>query len=435
MHGRGIHTLPDGSKYVGTFHDGTFHGHGIIFFTPSSGGGQFRGTWNLGECLGGDYIFQDGLVFSNDDWEYTTERDRRFWHEYQTFIRPAGRGGSGAVGDVEGVITPDYATTDGIPAAFADGKPQSIDAVSDDFWATAPLPRPEHEGVAAIEGTSEDMARIIANTRVGGPHTAPKNVRRPPVTVSSSDIAAAPPKKVSRNGSDMVKQQQQQQQTPSAAELEAFAAADEGAVDQRRGASAAGSREQSQPTATEEAHETGGNVLAGPSAREAENYTPVTAGHVKTAEAVIGDVVASAVETSRREEEASVHNEANAGDEDAEANGDVAAIVGGVSNQSQDAQHGYDDETEGVDHSSQQYQHGGDAEEEEEEQQEGEAAADQSSQFYTDADGNEHPVYYDEEGAAFIVDMEGHPHYLADAEGDADEDGGEEHAAGGEGEA
>eukprot|EP00744_Colponema_vietnamica_P016275 GILI01022825.1.p1 GENE.GILI01022825.1~~GILI01022825.1.p1 ORF type:complete len:240 (+),score=15.18 GILI01022825.1:41-760(+) len=176
MHGRGIYTLADGSKFIGTFHDGTFHGHGIIFFTPEKGGGQFRGTWSLGECLGGDYIFSDGLEFSNDKWDYTTDSDRRFWHEYLTFIKPLGRGGKNTA-DEGGVITPDYATSDGIPPAFANGKPQTASDVSDDFWATAPLPRPEHEGVAPIVGSSDVMATLIAQTRVGGPFTLPRNTR------------------------------------------------------------------------------------------------------------------------------------------------------------------------------------------------------------------------------------------------------------------
>lgn len=193
MHGRGIYTLADGSKYVGAFHDGTFHGHGIIFFTPSAGGGQFRGAWNLGECLGGDYVFDDGLEFTSDDWVYTTDRDRRFWHEYLSFIKPEGKGGRDISG-TKGVITPDYSTSDGVPPSLADGKPQFADDVSDAFWATAPLPRPEHEGVAQIVGTSEDIAVAIAESRDKGLRSRPKlPVSRAAVAAVSGMGEQAPP--------------------------------------------------------------------------------------------------------------------------------------------------------------------------------------------------------------------------------------------------
>ena len=172
MHGRGIFTFNDGSKYVGTFHDGSFHGHGIIFYPPNDGGGQFRGTWDLGDCVDGEYIFSDGLKFSETEWEYSTERDRRLWDEYLTFIKPKAStkhrpqivksGLAAAAG-----ITPDYSTTDGIPEAFADDKPAKMDDVPDTFWngPSVPPATAEHQGVAAITGHAEDLAVIIAESR------------------------------------------------------------------------------------------------------------------------------------------------------------------------------------------------------------------------------------------------------------------------------
>ena len=172
MQGRGIFSFSDGSKYVGTFHDGTFHGHGIIFYPPTDGGGQFRGTWNEGNCMGGEYIFSDGLKFSETEWEYSTERDRRFWDEYLTFIKPKASSKHSTNVMKSGLamaagITPDYSTTDGIPEAFANDKPAKMEDVPDTFWngSNVPPAAAEHQGVAAVTGQAEDMAEIIAVSR------------------------------------------------------------------------------------------------------------------------------------------------------------------------------------------------------------------------------------------------------------------------------
>ena len=159
MHARGIFSFANGNKYVGTFHDGMFHGQGIIFFTKANGGGQFRGTWKDGECLGGDYIFADGLQFLEHDWGHCTEQDRRFWDEYLTFIKPPTVDGN----DVK-TVTPDYSTSDGVPPAFANGKPRGADDVTDDFWCgkETPKARPEHDEKAVVAGTGHDMAATIA---------------------------------------------------------------------------------------------------------------------------------------------------------------------------------------------------------------------------------------------------------------------------------
>jgi hypothetical protein len=158
MHGRGIFTFANGNKYVGTFHDGAFHGQGIIFFTDANGGGQYRGVWEAGKCLSGEYIFSDGLPFEESGWGHCTTEDRRMWRERLAFISPSEPLAPLATGTT---ITPDYATSDGIPAAFANGKPRGARDVTADFWTKAPAPRPEHEGV--IDPLKEpDMAQQIA---------------------------------------------------------------------------------------------------------------------------------------------------------------------------------------------------------------------------------------------------------------------------------
>lgn len=161
MHGRGIFTLANGNKYVGTFHDGAFHGEGIIFFTPANGGGQYRGRWEHGKNTAGEYIFSDGLQYEEEGWGHCTPQDRKFWDEYLAFIRPATLPDS----EGDGTKIPDYSTTDGIPPAFSNGKPQGMKDVTDNFWMSADPPRPEHEGAEPVptEGRpGELMAQEIA---------------------------------------------------------------------------------------------------------------------------------------------------------------------------------------------------------------------------------------------------------------------------------
>jgi hypothetical protein len=176
MHGFGVFTFADGSKYVGAFHDGAFHGHGIVFFTEADGSGQYRGVWEHGKNLSGQYFFADGLPFDAEAWSHCTEADRRMWNEALAFVQPSGPAVT-AVGaklvaaagaSSVNTITPDYATTDGVPAAFAGGKPRGFGDVSEAFWRSAPAPAPEHERVAeATEG--EETAQVISQ-RCPRPH-------------------------------------------------------------------------------------------------------------------------------------------------------------------------------------------------------------------------------------------------------------------------
>lgn len=180
MHGRGIFTFSNGNRYVGTFHDGAFHGEGIIFFTEANGGGQFRGKWDSGRCISGEHIFSDGLQFETESWMHCTPQDRRYWDEYLTFIHPP------IAGAAKNAITPDYSTTDGVPPAFAGGKPRGLSDVQDLFWTTAPLPPPEHQTKLSVSKDAacfeHDMATLIAiaNNATERDRSNPK-AHRPPV--------------------------------------------------------------------------------------------------------------------------------------------------------------------------------------------------------------------------------------------------------------
>lgn len=45
-------------------------------------GGRYKGVWNQGKLLQGNYEFEDGLEFKDPNrWDYCTYKDRRFYHE------------------------------------------------------------------------------------------------------------------------------------------------------------------------------------------------------------------------------------------------------------------------------------------------------------------------------------------------------------------
>jgi hypothetical protein len=169
MHGRGIFTFANGNRYVGTFHDGAFHGQGIIFFTKENGGGQYRGVWDQGKNLSGQYFFSDGLPFEEKDWGHCVDADRRLWEEYLVFIQPCGvettaegvAAAKAGTSYAANTITPDYARSDGIPAAFANGKPRGLHDINDGFWRSAAPPQPEYE-YAADPLQEPEMAEVIA---------------------------------------------------------------------------------------------------------------------------------------------------------------------------------------------------------------------------------------------------------------------------------
>ena len=74
------------------YFDLRFHGHGVLYF-PN--GGKFEAEWENGTTMGGrgaggKYTFKDGLVHVEEEWEYCTPVDRRFYSETCNGIKPAG---------------------------------------------------------------------------------------------------------------------------------------------------------------------------------------------------------------------------------------------------------------------------------------------------------------------------------------------------------
>eukprot|EP00618_Florenciella_parvula_P019753 CAMPEP_0119541512 /NCGR_PEP_ID=MMETSP1344-20130328/53000_1 /TAXON_ID=236787 /ORGANISM="Florenciella parvula, Strain CCMP2471" /LENGTH=205 /DNA_ID=CAMNT_0007585501 /DNA_START=124 /DNA_END=738 /DNA_ORIENTATION=- len=87
FHGEaGEYTFADGTVYRGGFKNGMFHGQGTLTFEN----GVFEGTWDNGREAGGQFIFNDGLPFTKENWNYCSVKDRRFWSEYADGIKPAG---------------------------------------------------------------------------------------------------------------------------------------------------------------------------------------------------------------------------------------------------------------------------------------------------------------------------------------------------------
>ncbi|KAK7198566.1 MORN repeat [Novymonas esmeraldas] len=132
--GLGRYTFTNGDVYIGGMQDGRFHGHGVIFFSPppppssssgggdvdlqtflnstssdavslvaAGGGGQYRGVWQYGRHVEGQYVFQDGLVYGTSgtadmsaaaqrarstSWTYCHGSDRRLWEEYLQNVAP-----------------------------------------------------------------------------------------------------------------------------------------------------------------------------------------------------------------------------------------------------------------------------------------------------------------------------------------------------------
>ena len=99
MEGEGIYKYEDGTKYVGQFKNGAFHGEGQCTNHAIDGlldslvdghtgegklifaNGEFRGIFNNGKHVDGQFVFSDGLVYVEDDWKYCTSADRRLHSE------------------------------------------------------------------------------------------------------------------------------------------------------------------------------------------------------------------------------------------------------------------------------------------------------------------------------------------------------------------
>ncbi|KAM3186189.1 hypothetical protein ACTXT7_004824 [Hymenolepis weldensis] len=87
MEGMGKYKLPSGTIYEGEMKDGMYHGSGKIIF---SDGGIYIGTFSNGYPVSGSYQFPDGLVFSEDNWQYCDGYDRRFESEIKHGLNAPG---------------------------------------------------------------------------------------------------------------------------------------------------------------------------------------------------------------------------------------------------------------------------------------------------------------------------------------------------------
>jgi hypothetical protein len=185
FHGRGLYVFANGDKYVGEMHDGAMHGPGILFFSAKNGSGQYRGVWHNGKNISGEFSFADGLQYNEDptQWTHCTLDDRRMWQEYLEFVAPAKQSLSEPVpphlvrkhgAEVAKMpdfavtklswTTPDYSTTDGIPAVFADKQPRSVAEVPLGAYFDDSKPHNEHEVKKAVGGTVP-AATSIAQVR------------------------------------------------------------------------------------------------------------------------------------------------------------------------------------------------------------------------------------------------------------------------------
>lgn len=71
-----IYNLKLGTRYVGDFLDGKFHGQGILHMES---GASIEGTWEHGKMIASvsKLTFKDGLEYNEtDNWEYCQEGDR-----------------------------------------------------------------------------------------------------------------------------------------------------------------------------------------------------------------------------------------------------------------------------------------------------------------------------------------------------------------------
>ncbi|CAE8583596.1 unnamed protein product [Polarella glacialis] len=85
--GDGKFTFPNGVVYEGEFRKGEFHGQGALVY-PN--GGRYQATWERGFAVEGRYVFNDGLLYEDKNWQYVSQGDRRFYTEVLEGLKPAG---------------------------------------------------------------------------------------------------------------------------------------------------------------------------------------------------------------------------------------------------------------------------------------------------------------------------------------------------------
>lgn len=87
MTGVGEYTQSNGVVYKGGFLNGNFHGYGELVY-PS--GYKIRARWANGIPHNIVFIFNDELIFSDYDWDYCTDSDRRYNFEIINGLKPIG---------------------------------------------------------------------------------------------------------------------------------------------------------------------------------------------------------------------------------------------------------------------------------------------------------------------------------------------------------
>lgn len=86
--GEGKFTFPSGVVYQGQFRKGEFHGEGALVY-PN--GGKYQAKWERGYAIEGRYVFNDGLLYEDRNWQYVSRGDRRFYTEVLQGLQPAGK--------------------------------------------------------------------------------------------------------------------------------------------------------------------------------------------------------------------------------------------------------------------------------------------------------------------------------------------------------
>merc|ERR1712137_535713 len=67
---------------------GEFHGEGALVY-PN--GGRYQAKWERGYAVEGRYVFKDGLLYEDRNWQYVSPGDRRFYTEVLDGLQPAGK--------------------------------------------------------------------------------------------------------------------------------------------------------------------------------------------------------------------------------------------------------------------------------------------------------------------------------------------------------